>query len=344
MSEGPNIDVKAFKPDARRDWDVLAILVVTPLLILSIFLIPDSSLRIVLGLPFLLFFPGYVTVLALFPENESLETLERVALSFGLSIAIAPLIGFGLNYTPFGIRLVPILACLSIFNMVVALVGQYRRNISVAPYLPFDPIKLFKDSFGSIRKEKGLDKALTIILIISILSSVVALVYVIAVPREGESFTELYILGPGGKAEGYPHNLTVGEEASIIIGISNHEHETVNYTVELWLVNATFVDNETQVNEMYFYDSFSIVLDHTDVDLEGNWTKQWETLYTFSINKTGSYKLWFLLYKDGAPLLPSTPELERMADFTNTSAEERIVLAVKNDVQSLNLNLRIAAA
>jgi uncharacterized membrane protein len=341
MSEGMSIDLKAFKLEARRDWDVLAILLVTPLLIFSIFLIPDSSMRIVLGLPFLLFFPGYVTVLALFPEKEDLETLERVALSFGLSIAIAPLIGFGLNYTPFGIRLVPILACLSIFNIVVALVGEYRRNKAIAPYLPFDPIKLYNDAAGSFKKEKGLDKTLTVILVISILASVVALVYVIAVPREGENFTEFYILGPDGKAEGYPHNLTVGEEASIIIGISNHEYETVNYTVELWLVNATFVDNETQVNEMYYYDSFNVVLDHTDVDLEGNWTKQWETLYTFSINKTGSYKLWFLLYKDGAPVLPSSPELERMADFTDTAAEERIVLAVKNDVQSLNLNLRI---
>ncbi|QLH75601.1 MAG: DUF1616 domain-containing protein [Methanomassiliicoccales archaeon] len=327
----------------RRDWDVLMVLVVTPLLILSIFLMPDVPLRIVLGLPFLLFFPGYVTVLALFPEKEDLEPLERVALSFGLSIAIAPLIGFGLNYTPFGIRLVPILACLSVFNIVVALVGQYRRNLAIAPYLPFDPVKLYNDAIASYRKEKGVDKALTIILVISIIASVVALVYVIAVPRQGESFTEFYILGPGGKAEGYPHDLTAGEEASIIIGIANHEHRTVNYTVELWLVNATFVNNETQVHEMYWFDSFNIELDHQDVDLEGNWTAQWELFYTFSVNKTGKYKLWFLLYKDGAPALPSGIEMKPYADFTGTDAEQRIILAVKNEVQSLNLNLRISS-
>jgi len=336
------VDLKDFKPQAWRDWDVLAIMVVTPLLILSILLIPDSSMRVVLGLPFLLFFPGYVTVLALFPEKEDLETLERIALSFGLSIAISPLIGFGLNYTPLGIRLLPILGCLSVFNVAIAFVGQYRRNKASAPYLPFDPVKVVNDAKGAFAKEKGVDKALTVVLIISIVAAVTALVYVVAVPREGESYTEFYILGPGGKAEGYPHNLTAGEEASIIIGIANHEHETVNYTVEIWLVNATYVDNATQVNEMYYFDSFNVVLEHQDADLEGNWTPEWEALYTFSVNKTGTYKIWFLLYKDGVPSLPSGIDLVSYADYTGTTAEERIISAVKNDVQSLNLNLNVS--
>src|SRR5699024_12451412 len=34
----------------------------------------------------------------------SIDGIERVALSFGLSIAITPLIGLLLNFTPFGIR------------------------------------------------------------------------------------------------------------------------------------------------------------------------------------------------------------------------------------------------
>jgi uncharacterized membrane protein len=327
--------------DKRQDWDVLAILAITPLLILAIFIVPESPLRIVLGLPFLLFFPGYVTVLALFPEKESLESIERVALSFGLSIAIAPLIGFGLNYTPFGIRLEPILACLSIFNVSVALVGLWRRNISKDPYQPFDPFKVYRDATSSFEKEKGMDKVLTVILVISILASVIALVYVIAVPRQGESFTEFYILGPGGKADNYPSNLTVGENGTVIIGIANHEHRTVNYNVELWLVKASFIDNSTQVNSMFFVDRFNISLNSTPVDLEGNWTPQWQMPYTFSFNITGQYKLWFLLYKDGAPVLPNPPPLLPMQDYTGTDAVQRIQSAVKNEVQSLNLNLLI---
>ncbi|MHB8987039.1 MAG: DUF1616 domain-containing protein [Eubacteriales bacterium] len=43
------------------------------------------------------------------------DGIERVALSFGLSIAVVPLVGLILNYTPWGIRLAPILASLLVF-------------------------------------------------------------------------------------------------------------------------------------------------------------------------------------------------------------------------------------
>ena len=46
-----------------------------------------------------------------------------------------------------------------------------------------------------------LDKALSVILIITIIVSIVALVLLIIVtPKQGEKFTEFYILGLGGRA------------------------------------------------------------------------------------------------------------------------------------------------
>lgn len=309
------------------------------LLILIIYLLPDSLLRVVIGLPFILFFPGYAALSVLFPEDKDLEIIERMALSFGLSIAISPLVGFGLNYTPFGIRLAPILLSLSALIVALSAGGLYRREKAASPYLPIDLSKTIKGNVQKFRAEKGVDRILTVILVISIISSVAALAYVIAVPREGESFTEFYILGPGGMAEGYPRNLTVGQDASVIIGIANHEHRTVEYTVELWLVNMTFVDNVTQVHKMYYFDSLTVTLNHTDVDLEGEWQAQWESLYEFNVTVQGNYKLWFLLYQDGVPTLPFAPT--PMSDYAGTSAEERIIGAVENQVQSLNLNLRV---
>ena len=50
-------------------------------------------------------------------------------------------------------------------------------------------------------------------------------------PKQGETFTEFYILGPGGQASNYPTNITVGQNASVIIGIVNHEQKTVNYNL-----------------------------------------------------------------------------------------------------------------
>jgi len=44
-----------------------------------------------------------------------------------LSIAIVPLLGLALNYTPFGIRLSPVLIVLSVFTISLAMGAYVRR-------------------------------------------------------------------------------------------------------------------------------------------------------------------------------------------------------------------------
>jgi uncharacterized membrane protein len=56
-----------------------------------------------------------------------LESLERLALSIGLSLAIVPLIGLLLNYTPWGIRLTPITISLATFTEAMALIALARK-------------------------------------------------------------------------------------------------------------------------------------------------------------------------------------------------------------------------
>lgn len=94
--------------------------------ILSIYIpiLNASPLRVLLALPLVLFIPGYVLIAALFPSNEDIDLLERIALSFGLSIAVVPLIGLGLNYTPWGIRLDPIVTSLALFTLAMVLIAQ----------------------------------------------------------------------------------------------------------------------------------------------------------------------------------------------------------------------------
>jgi len=330
------------KAKAKESWDLIAIIVLSGLLVLTIVLIPDFPLRIVIGLPFLLFFPGYALIAFLFPEKKSLDTIERVALSFGLSIAITPLIGFGLNYTPLGIRLEPILASVTAFIVAFSLLAYWRRYKVEDPYLPFDPIKLWNSAKGDYRKEGKVDRVLTILLVIAILSSVVALTYVVAFPREGEKFTEFYILGPGHNASGYPHNLTVGQNASVYVGINNHEGRQVHYFVQVWLVNASFVNNQTVISTMYYFDQFDTVLNNTPVNLEGPWTPQYEKNYTFSIPIPGQFKLWFFLFKDAVPSYAQN--LTEMQDYAGGPTDQLLYAAVSNDASvllSLNLNLNV---
>lgn len=97
----------------------------------AVYIIPNTYpavvFRLVMGSIFILFLPGYVTIQALFPTGKELDDIERLALSVGLSIAITPLIGLLLNYTPWGIRLGPIMTSLSLFTLTVAAVATYRR-------------------------------------------------------------------------------------------------------------------------------------------------------------------------------------------------------------------------
>ena len=110
----------------------LALVIFFTLLCIPFVLIPPlneiSPVRIIFGLPLVLFLPCYALIATLFPRKDDLDGIERIALSFGLSIAISPLLGLGLNYTPFGIRLTPILIVLSVFTIALAIGAYVRRS------------------------------------------------------------------------------------------------------------------------------------------------------------------------------------------------------------------------
>lgn len=275
-------------------------------LLWSIILVPitltdmEGTIRIVLGLPFLLFIPGYLLSFALFPLRKTktgIDTVERIALSFALSLAIVPIIGLGLNYTPVGLQLVPILLSLLVFIFGIGGIVLYLW-IRTTP-----EERIITTLNVSLPKlEKNLDSVLTIILAASIIIAPVSLTYVILSPRTEKTFTEFYILSPNGTAEDYQRDLAIGENTSVIIGVANHEHETINYTIEIWLLdqsivyNLTTYEDETVYNHMWYMHKMSIVLDHTQADIEEPWEPQWEYNFTFNITKKGEFKLLFLLF------------------------------------------------
>jgi uncharacterized membrane protein len=112
-----------------RPGDLIAVLLATFATAACVYtpVLNESFLRILFGVAMVLFIPGYALIAALFPARDDLDGIERVALSFGLSIAVVPLIGLALNYTPWGIRLDPILASLTIFTLAMAGIAWYRR-------------------------------------------------------------------------------------------------------------------------------------------------------------------------------------------------------------------------
>ena len=98
----------------------------------SIYLIPQifplTYLRYATGAIYVLYIPGYTLIEALYPKREDLERLERFALGIGLSIALVPLFGLVLNYTPWGIRLDPVFAGITVLTILIGIWGVYRKN------------------------------------------------------------------------------------------------------------------------------------------------------------------------------------------------------------------------
>lgn len=253
-------------------WTIMTfVFVITPTL-------QNSIIRTILGIPMVLFIPGYVLIAALFPKKNDLENIERIALSFGLSIAVVPLIGLGLNYT-FGIRLIPILISLCVYTISLIIVAKYRRELCGEEQFSVPFLKTYDDIINEINKPKSkTDNILTIILVITIILAIGTLVYVITVPKIGEKFTEFYILNSSSqKADNYPTNLKIDQPVTYLVGVTNHEYSLVNYTIEIINENKNYITN--------------------NLTLENNQT--WENNMTIIPDKKGvDTKLEFLLFKE----------------------------------------------
>ncbi len=110
-----------------RDLSVIVVFVIISAVFIFVPPLNETALRAVLGFILVLFVPGYVFVSALFPGSEELNGIERLTLSIGLSICIVIFIGIALNYTPWGIRLKPILFSISAFTLAFTAISAYRR-------------------------------------------------------------------------------------------------------------------------------------------------------------------------------------------------------------------------
>ncbi len=195
-------------------------------------LMTDGPLRVVVGSAFIVFIPGYCLIAALYPQREQLDMAERLALSFGTSICVAPLLMLALNHTQWGVRLIPVLATLGSFNVIMCIIATVRRSRIYPPARYALGLPLSRPSFHSTRVWL---QALSALRLAFALLAIGVLVYVTLTPKQAEEFTEFYVLHPGGTSSDYPVFLRQGEPAALIIGITSHEAEPVTYTISAQL-------------------------------------------------------------------------------------------------------------
>lgn len=211
--------------------DLVAVVVASLVLVPLAVFWGGSAVSLVLGLVLALFSPGYSLIAAVFPKRYDLDIVRRLALSFGLSIVVVPLIGVILNFTPWGISLYPVLISLLVFIIAAAGVAYYRRHRLPAEER-FEPRFGFRLA-GFWGRQHLWDRVLLVLLVVVIIGAIGGLVYIARPPAVAVTFTEFYLLGPEGRVANYPDVISLGEEATVTLGIINHERETTNYHIKI---------------------------------------------------------------------------------------------------------------
>jgi len=134
----------AYLLDRKASLSFWLVCTATVLTWISIYAIPPQFpwviSRWVLGTVFVIFLPGYAFIEALFVNplfgKRELDEIVRFVLSIGMSLALVPLVGLLLNYTPWGIRLEPIAVSLSILTFAFIFVAAYRRFTQLSAVRP----------------------------------------------------------------------------------------------------------------------------------------------------------------------------------------------------------------
>ncbi|MBL7125902.1 MAG: DUF1616 domain-containing protein [Dehalococcoidales bacterium] len=263
----------------RVEIDLLLINFLTGILLVIVFTDSLPWLRVILSIPFIILFPGYALMGALFPGKDSLDKVNRTALSLGFSIFIVVLTGILLNHLPWGIGLHSIVLSISIFTFALSVTAWYIRG----RYYPderynvgFKSVRL--DFTNSFKPPTKVHLSLFILILCAIIAVAGGYSYMMADSSEKQPFTEFYILGIENRADSYPLELKLGERGEVTVGIVNREYEATNYRIEV-----VVEDNKT-------YELFPIVLAP-----EEKWHGELEFIPEPVVKRQ---KVEFWLYKD----------------------------------------------
>lgn len=292
--------------------------------------VAETPLRAALVLPFAFFFPGYAVVAALFPEagrplttdstattDVGIDGVERFVLSVASSVFVTGLLGVFLNFTAWGIRFLPVVVATTGFTVLAALVALRRRH-SVPESDRFRvPHRRWRASAAS-----GLDVFETptnlanVLLAATVLLSAGAVAYTATNAGGGETFSEFYLLTENDEGEltldGYPRQMTRGESAPVVVGVTNREREPTDYTVVAQLQQVSR-ENATRVTERRTLQRFEFSLAHNET---------WRQTHRLTPNVTGrNLRVQYLLYRGATPENPTGANAyETLQFWTNVTA------------------------
>lgn len=258
--------------------DLVGTVVLVTVAALLVFWTDIQLLQGLIGLPALLFAPGYVFLAVLFPRrdlthqqtdgtatlsheetqggvlHQQIRRKERIALSVGLSVALIPLLG--LIVAPIAGSLSPEVTVTALLGFVVlgAILGAIRQNSVLPDERPQFSIKsAITPRKITIGNERRLDHGLFVLLVAGVLATVIAVSLSLVAPLQGEQYTSVTLLTAGSNGElqasNYPTELTVGERENLVLQVENNERSETTYTVIAELQRVTDDGSSITVTE-----------------------------------------------------------------------------------------------
>jgi len=210
-------------------------------------LAPGSLTRTAVALPLVFLLPGYTLLTAVFPyrptrknadERDRLQiTLsERMALSFGLSIALTSLVAIGLTQIRPGFSVGLAIDGLSAVVLVFTLVGIVRRLAEPERTRFTLPISQWLDSTRqALHAVPEKNAVLSLALVGSAVLTFGTLGFVVTQPIDGSAYTGFQVVTTNDTGEPvaaeYPTELAPGKRANLTFIVRNNENNPVDYSV-----------------------------------------------------------------------------------------------------------------
>lgn len=218
--------------------------------------------RTVLGLPLVLFVPGYVLLALLFPRRADAGDVagesrpgapagrreptwgERLGLAIGASLALVALLALVVTalVSTVGVREVTIsLGAVSLVGATLAAARRFALPPEDRLRFPWHrPAMALRSRSAPGR----FDALVTLVLVVGIVGAASAMAYSVAAPERGAQYTEFALLSENESGElvaaGYPTTFEPGESHRLTAAVTNYEGRTVEYTlvVEVQRVDA----------------------------------------------------------------------------------------------------------
>lgn len=247
-----------------RLWfvDLFFALVVTLVAAVDVVAGLGGVLRLVVAMPLVLFLPGYALVSALYPAADAelnamgpfdakpgrrgprspdgLDATARFTFSVVSSAAVVPLVALAVNFSPWGLSLLPLVGGVAAVTAALLFVAAARRYV-------LDPARRFElttDSVPSLLFTRGDGhrfnssvwdaRAPNVALAVGVLVLVSSVGYAAVNPPTPDHYTEFSVqAGDAGlpSKEVYDASLQAGEPQPLGLAVENHEGESTSYTI-----------------------------------------------------------------------------------------------------------------